>query len=88
MWEWVKLLNCGFQASEFELLSLGYVHFQTNTYLAFAGSSDIRVGWGIEVNGRFEAERPPASAGPPSDGRAATLTPLSPLYSTRPCCLV
>ena len=30
----------------------------------------------------------PASAGPPSGGRTATLTPLSPMYSTRPWCLV
>ena len=40
--------------------------------LAFAGPSGIRARWGIEINGRFEAERPPASAGPPSDGWAAT----------------
>ena len=59
-----------------------------NTSLALAGPSGIRAGWGIEINGRFEAERPPPSAGPPSGGRAATLTPLSPMYSTRPCCLV
>ncbi len=57
-----------------------------HTYIA--GLSGIRAGWGIEINGRFEAERPPASAGPPSGGRAATMTPLSPMYSTRPCCLV
>ena len=31
---------------------------------------------------------PPASAGPPLGGGAATLIPLSPMYSTRPCCLV
>ena len=55
---------------------------------AFAGLSGIRAGWGIEINGRFEAERLPVSAGPPSAGRAATVTPLSPMYSTRPCCLV
>ena len=26
---------------------------------------------GVSINGRFEAERPPTSAGPPSGGRAA-----------------
>ena len=50
----------------------------TFTSMAFAGPSGIRAGWGIEINGRFEAERPPASSG----------QPLSPMYSTRPCCLV
>ena len=39
---------------------------------------------GRSINGRFEAERPPASAGPPSGERAAFLTPIHPLYSTRP----
>ena len=37
----------------------------------------------IETNGRFEAERPPTSVGPPSGGRAAFLSPMHPLYSTR-----
>ena len=40
----------------------------------FCWPSGLRVGWGIEINGRFEAERPPTSAGPPSDERAAFLT--------------
>ena len=53
-----------------------------------AGPSGIRVGWGIETNGRFEAERPPTSVGPPSGGRAAFLSPMHPLYSTRPHGLV
>ena len=44
-------------------------------YPAFAGPSGIRVEWGIEINGRFEAERPPASVGPPLGGRAATFVP-------------
>ena len=35
-----------------------------------AGPSGIRVG--VSNNGRFEAERPPTSVGPPSGGRAAT----------------
>ena len=42
----------------------------------------IRVGWGIETNGRFEAERPPTSVGPPSGGRAALFSPMYLLYST------
>ena len=40
------------------------------------GPSGICVGWGIEINGRFEAERPPTSVGPPSGGRTATFVPL------------
>ena len=40
------------------------------------------------LHGIFEAERLPGSAWPPSGGRAASLTPLSPLYSTVPCCPV
>ena len=59
-----------------------------NTSLAFAGPSDIRVRWGIKINGRFEAKRLPALAGPPSGGRAAFMTPMHPLYSTRPHGLV
>ena len=59
-----------------------------NTSPAFAGPSGIRARWSIEIKGRFKAERPPVSPGPPLGKRAATLTPLSPLYSTRPCCLV
>ena len=58
------------------------------SYLALAGLSGIRAEWSIEINGRFEAERLSASTGPPSGGRAATLTPLSPLLSTGPCCPV
>ena len=48
------------------------------TFLALAGPAGIRVGWSIVINGRFEAERPPTSAGRPWGGRAATLIPLSP----------
>ena len=59
-----------------------------NTYLALAGQFGIRAGWGIEINGRFEAEKPSASVGPPSGGRAATLIPLFHLCSARPCCSV
>ena len=55
-----------------------------NTSLALAGPSGIRAGWGIEINGIFEAKRPPISAGPPSGGRTATMTLLIPMYSTRP----
>ena len=46
-----------------------------NTYLAFTGPSGIRVGWDIEINGLFVAERPLVSAGPPSGGKAATFVP-------------
>ena len=37
-----------------------------------AGPSGIRVGWAIETNGRFDAERPPTSVGPTSGGRTAS----------------
>ena len=40
-----------------------------------AGPFGIRVGWGIETNGRFEAERLPTSVGPPSGERAAPFVP-------------
>ena len=36
----------------------------------------------------LKAKRPLVSARPPSGGRAATLTSLSPLYSTGLCCSV
>ena len=52
-----------------------WFHPRCYTYLALAGPSGIRAGWGIEINGKFEVESPPASAGPP----------LSPLYSTGHC---
>ncbi len=42
----------------------------------------------VSVNGRFEAERPLASVGPPSSGQATFMTPMHPLYSTRPHGLV
>ena len=42
----------------------------------------------IETNGRFVAEKTPTSVGPPSGGRAAFLSLLHPLYSTRPYGLV
>ena len=53
--------------------------------MALAGPSGIRAGQVSNINGRLKAERPPASAGPTSAGRAATLTPFTPLYSTGPC---
>ena len=34
-----------------------------DTSPVFAGTSGIRAGWGIEINGRFEAESPPSSFG-------------------------
>ena len=40
------------------------------------------------INGRLKAKMFSASAGPPSGGRVASLTLLSPLYSTGPCCPV
>ena len=43
-----------------------------------AGPSGIHVGWGIETNGRFEAEKPPTSVESPSGGRAAFLSPMHP----------
>ena len=52
-----------------------------NTSLAFAGPSGIRIRWGIEINGRFEAERPPALAGLPSGGQAAFMTLFFNKYS-------
>ena len=66
-----------------------YIYIYIYIYdLTLSAPSVIRARWGIEINGRFEAERPSASAQPPSGGRAATLTPLSLLYSTGPCCPV
>ena len=55
---------------------------------AFAKPSGIRDGRGIEINGRFEAEMPLTSVGPPSGGRAALMTPMHSLYTTRPHGLV
>ena len=46
-----------------------------NTSLAFAGPFSIRAGSDIETNGRFQAERPPASAGSPSGARATISVP-------------
>ena len=43
---------------------------------------------GVSINGRFEAGRPPALVGPPSGGRAAFMTPMHPLYNTKPHGLV
>ena len=43
---------------------------------------------GVSINGRFEAERPPTLSGPPSSGRAVFMTPMQPLYITRPHSLV
>ena len=43
---------------------------------------------GVSINGRFKSKRPRALAGPPLGGRAAFITPMHPLYSTRPHGLV
>ena len=53
----------------------------------FSGLLGIRAGRSM-FNGRLEAERLLASAGLPSSRWAVSLTPLSPLSSTGPCCTV
>ena len=65
-----------------------YIYIYIYTSPDFAGLSGICVGWGIKINSRFKVERPPASVEPPSGGRAAFLTPMHPLYNTRPHGLV
>ena len=52
--------------SYFVLYSHNHIQLCTYTYLPglLAGPSGIRVGWGIETNRRFEAERPPTLVGP------------------------
>ena len=57
------------------LLLLGLLLVSDYTSPVFDGPSGIHVGYGIEINGRFEAERPPTSAGLPSAGRAANFVP-------------
>ena len=82
--------GCHTKVKGSNLLYYLLIHFWAFLYLPglLAGPSGIRVGWGIEMHGRFEAERPPTSVGPPSGGRAAFLTPKHHLYSTRPWGLV
>ena len=65
-----------------------YNWYNAYTSLALAGPSGIRAGWGIEINGRYEAKRLPVSAGLPSGGQAAFMIPMHPLYSTKPHGLV
>ena len=55
-----------------------------NTYQTLVGPSGIRAGRVSNINGRLEVERSSASAGQPLSGRTASLTPLTPLYSTGP----
>ena len=50
----------------------------------FNGLSGVRAERSM-LHGRPEAERPPGSVGQPAGEWAASLTPLSPLYSTGPC---
>ena len=79
-----KIKNAKNQVWWLELSTLDYTIKYCHTSPAFAGLSGIHVGWGIEINGKFEAERPPATTGLPSGGRAAFMTHMHPLYSTRP----
>ena len=60
----------------------------TNSSVAFWLGRLAFVSDGVSNNGRFETERLPTSVGPPSGGRAAFLSPMHPLYSTRPHDLV
>ena len=61
-----------------------FLHTYIHTSPAFAGRSGILVVWGIEIYGTFEAKRLPASVGPSLGGRVAFVTPMHPLYNTRP----
>ena len=63
-------------------------HSNSHTYLALWLGRLAFVLDAVSINGRFEAERPPGLAGRPSGGRAAFMTPMHPLYSTRPHGLV
>ena len=49
------------------------------THPVLAGPFGIRARRVLNINGRLTVERPPTSAVPSSGGRAASLTPLSPL---------
>ena len=69
-----------------DFTSFQYAWHDTSSQLSRL--SGIRARWGIKIYDKFEDERPLASVGPPLGGWAATLTPLSPMYSSRPCCLV
>ena len=64
------------------------ITFSTDCFSAFWLDHLAFVPDGVSVNVIFEAERPPISAGSPSGGRTAFLTPMHPLYSTRPHGLV
>ena len=44
--------------------------------------------WTLSSKGKLEVKRSPASAGPPSNGPAVSLTHLSSLYNTEPRCPV
>ena len=66
---------------------LMYMYLMCFAQRLFSGLSGIRARRSM-LNGRCEAERPPASAGQPSGERAAPLIPLSPLYITRLRCPV
>ena len=53
-----------------------YITYHLDHFPGFlAGPSGISTEWVVEINGRFEAERPPNSAGPPSGERATSSVP-------------
>ena len=59
----------------------GYIPFLINTLDTIIRAGKMLSGIRAErliLHGRLEAERPPASVGPPSVGPAAALTPLTP----------
>ena len=52
-----------------------YIHTYTHILYILTWPFGWAVEWGIETNGRFEAERPPISVGPLSGGRTASSVP-------------
>ena len=87
-----NLLKYNIVEREFKLLSFYYIPFWVilfgKAYLVFWLGCLAFVLDGLSINGRFEAERPPGSAGPPSGEWAAFITTMQPLYSTEPHGLV
>ena len=62
---------------------MGFTFFADYSAGCLASVPDGRL-----LHDRLEVEWPPVSAGPLSGGRAASLTALSPMYSTGSCCSV